>query len=106
MAKAVHRNLRIDNISYSEGLFTDILNPSLTQLGSIDLAFIDAIHTKEFVVPQLDMVVARSNNKAIIILDDINFSDNMRECWRAVSTDNRFTASATLGNSVGILELR
>ena len=39
----------------------------------IDMAFIDAIHTKEFVITQLDLVVARSNKNAIIILDGINF---------------------------------
>jgi hypothetical protein len=69
------------------------------------MAFIDAIHTKEFVVSQLEIVIARSSSKAIIILDDINFSDSMNECWKAVSTDRRFSASAALGERVGILEL-
>ena len=39
------------------------------------MAFIDAIHTKEFVVPKPEIVIAKSSSKAIRTLDDINFSD-------------------------------
>jgi len=88
------------------GTFEVNIDSSLPQGQCIDMAFIDAIHTKEFVIPQLEIVVAKSSSGAIIILDDINFSDNMRECWKEVSTDSRFSASAELGERVGILELK
>lgn len=87
------------------GTFEDNINNVLPQGQTIDLAFIDAIHTKEFVVSQLDIVLARASDKAIIILDDIRFSDSMRECWQEVSRDSRFSCSAELGNRVGIVEL-
>lgn len=107
-AKLAEKNLSqiSDRFELTIGTFEENIDNVLPQDQSIDLAFIDAIHTKEFVVPQLDIVVARSSNKAIIVLDDINFSDNMRECWKAVSNDNRFAASVALGRRAGILELK
>ncbi|MES2627220.1 MAG: class I SAM-dependent methyltransferase [Pseudomonadota bacterium] len=71
---------------------------------TIDIAFIDAIHTREFVIPQLELVLARCSDNAIIILDDINFSDNMRACWQELANDSRFASSVTIGEPVGILE--
>jgi len=108
----VWRNLAVRNLSRisdrfqsTAGTFEENIDKVLPQGQSIDLAFIDAIHTKEFVIPQLEIVMARSSDKAIIILDDINFSASMRECWETVSNDSRFLASAALDERVGILEL-
>jgi predicted O-methyltransferase YrrM len=95
-----------DRFKLTIGTFEENIENVLPQGETIDLAFIDAIHTKEFVVSQLDIVVSRSSHKAIIILDDINFSDNMRECWQQVSRDSRFTSSVAIGDRVGVLELK
>lgn len=106
-AKIAEHNLSqiSDRFKLTIGTFEENIDNVLPQGEFIDLAFIDAIHTKNFVVPQLDIVVARSSNRAIIILDDINFSDDMKECWKEVSSDSRFSSSASLGDRVGILEL-
>ena len=88
------------------GTFEDNIDACLEKDSRIDLAFIDGIHTKEFVIPQLEIVVKHCNKGAIIILDDIDFSDNMAECWAEVSVDQRFSSSLKLGNRVGILELK
>jgi predicted O-methyltransferase YrrM len=85
------------------GTFEENVDTALADR-SIDIAFIDAIHTSEFVIPQLELVLARCNTKAIIILDDINFSDNMRACWNQVANDSRFVSSVALGARVGVLE--
>jgi hypothetical protein len=68
------------------------------------MAFIDAIHTSAFVMPQLERVVARCNDHALVVLDDIDFSDDMRDCWHRVSRDPRFVSSVALGQRVGMLE--
>ncbi len=88
------------------GTFEENIDKHLQPGQKIDLAFIDAIHTSEFVFPQLEIVVARCSPKAIIILDDINFSDDMQDCWKKVAADPRFSASAALGERVGIVELK
>ena len=88
------------------GTFEDNIDAHLNNNKKIDVAFIDAIHTSEFVFSQLEIVIARSSPKAIIILDDINFSEDMKLCWEKVAADPRFSASASLGNRVGIVELK
>ena len=88
------------------GTFEENIERCLGTDETIDIAFIDAIHTREFVIPQLNIVVERSSPKALIILDDINFSQSMKDCWAEVSTDRRFSASMVLGNRVGLLELK
>ena len=108
----IWRNLAIQNLaqisqrfSSVAGTFEDNVENTLPQGQHIDIAFIDAIHTKEFVIPQLEIITEKSSDQAIIILDDINFSDSMEECWEEVSMDSRFSCSARLGERVGILEL-
>lgn len=71
----------------------------------IDLAFIDAIHTPDFVLPQLELVLVRCQPDALVILDDIDFSPEMRACWQRLAADARFRASLELGERVGLLEL-
>jgi predicted O-methyltransferase YrrM len=69
------------------------------------LAFIDAIHTQEFVLPQLEIVLKHSRPGTIIVLDDINFSKDMEACWQKVSHDSRFRSAVTVGDRVGIVEV-
>ena len=88
------------------GTFEENIDNVLPEGETIDLAFIDAIHTKEFVVTQLDIVISKSSNRAIIILDDINFSNNMKEFWKEISCDSRFSSSVAIGDRVGVLELK
>lgn len=71
----------------------------------IDLAFIDAIHTSEFVGPQFNLVAARSRPGSIIVLDDIDFSTDMRSFWFDLAAQPRIRAAAMLGERVGIVEL-
>jgi predicted O-methyltransferase YrrM len=66
---------------------------------------IDAIHTKAFVNAQLNIVLAKARPGAIIILDDISFSADMKQCWADVSHDARYAAAASIGSRVGIVEL-
>ncbi|KZL50127.1 hypothetical protein A2T98_09250 [Nodularia spumigena CENA596] len=94
-----------EKFSSISGTFEDNIDNVLPQSKTIDMAFIDAIHTKEFVMSQLEIVLAKCSNKAIIILDDINFSDSMNECWAEISVDGRFSCSVELGKRVGILEV-
>lgn len=86
------------------GTFEAMVDTVLPAGERIDMAFIDAIHTSAFVMPQLERVVARCSDHALVILDDINFSDDMQACWSRVSRDARFVSSVALGQRVGILE--
>ncbi|MEO5788601.1 class I SAM-dependent methyltransferase [Gelidibacter sp.] len=107
-AKLAKENLlQISNrFKLTVGTFEENIDNILLHNQNIDIAFIDAIHTKEFVIPQLEIVIARAKKGSIIILDDINFSADMINCWEEVSNDNRFISSLSIGDRVGMLELK
>lgn len=88
----------------TNGTFEENIDQLLTNRPLIDIAFIDAIHTKEFVQKQLEIVLSKASKNAIILLDDIDFSEDMSECWEESAADPRFVSSLKLGNRVGILE--
>ncbi|MER9565873.1 class I SAM-dependent methyltransferase [Mesorhizobium sp. M0571] len=94
-----------DKFTLTIGTFEDNLAVVDQFPAKIDMAFIDAIHTSEFVFAQLDLVERRCAPGAIIILDDITFSDDMRACWKAVSQRTRYAAVAEIGGRSGLIEL-
>jgi predicted O-methyltransferase YrrM len=108
----VWANLAKDNLSkisqryqLTIGTFEENIEKVLPRGASIDLAFIDAIHTREFVMPQMEIVLKYSQPGTIIIFDDINFSQNMRDCWNDVAKDSRFSATVSCGDRVGVVEV-
>ena len=98
-------NTVVESFGLQVGTFEENIDRCLAGARSIDIALIDAIHRSEFVLPQLEMLVARCTPGALIILDDINFSRDMADCWQRVSSDPRFVTSAILGERLGIVEL-
>ncbi|MER8767034.1 MULTISPECIES: class I SAM-dependent methyltransferase [unclassified Mesorhizobium] len=94
-----------DKFTLTIGTFEDNLAVVDQFPAKIDMAFIDAIHTSEFVFEQLDLVERRCAPGALIILDDITFSDDMCACWRAVSKRPRYAAVAEIGGRSGLVEL-
>ena len=88
------------------GTFEEHIGQVLPAGKKIDLAFIDAIHTREFVMPQMEIVLKYSQPGTIIIFDDINFSQNMRDCWEDVARDSGFSASVTCGDRVGVVQVK
>jgi predicted O-methyltransferase YrrM len=101
LAKEVHCNLGIDNISYGEGLFTDTLNPSLIQLGSIDLAFIDGHHQYQPTLDYFEEILEFSTPSAAFVFDDIRWSDGMKKAWSQIQSDDRLGMIVDL-SSVGV----
>jgi predicted O-methyltransferase YrrM len=75
-------------------------------VNGVDIAFIDAVHTREWVMPQFDLVASRCRSGAIILLDDIDFSEDMRSCWRELALDPRVVGSVALSDHLGVVELR
>lgn len=71
---------------------------------TISLAFVDAIHTDEFVSAQVAMLLERTGADCIVVIDDIGFSEDMRSCWIRWASDSRVRSSVAIDNRVGILE--
>lgn len=105
LAKEVHRNVGIDNISCVEGLFTDTLIPSSKELGAIEMAFIDGHHLYQPTLDYFEEILKLSASNAVFIFDDIRWSDGMRKAWSEIQADDRLGVVVDLG-SVGVSSRR
>lgn len=100
IAQGIWKVLRLENISWIEGNIDQTLltpeaasNPLPNQL---DLAYIDANHTYDATMRYADFLLARMNEKGIIAIDDIHYSEPMERAWEALKADQRVTTSMDL----------
>ena len=101
LGKEIHCNLGLDNIAYVQGLFRDTLNPSLMQLGSIDLAFIDGHHQYQPTLDYFEEILKFSTPDAAFVFDDIRWSEGMKKAWSHFQSDERLGVIVDL-SSVGV----
>lgn len=69
------------------------------------IALIDAIHTRDFVHRQFDLIRRIAAPGALVLFDDINFSDDMKSCWADIAAAPDWASVWTLGTRVGVIEL-
>lgn len=93
-----------DTVEPVLGTFEDRIDAKLWPNETIDMAFVDAIHTDTFVSAQIEMLIARLAPDGLVIVDDITFSDDMKRCWTQWSSDPRVNASVAVDARAGILE--
>ncbi|MEP3441402.1 MAG: class I SAM-dependent methyltransferase [Sulfitobacter sp.] len=91
-----------DQFILTAGTFEDNLS-LVTPKATITL--IDAIHTKSVVLAQFELVKQVSQSGALVIFDDLGFSDDMWECWQEVCDSPDISSAWQIGNRVGIVEL-
>jgi hypothetical protein len=71
----------------------------------IGIAMIDAIHTRAFVDRQFALVRTVAAPGALVVFDDINFNDDMRACWAAISASPEWAGVWELGRRAGMIQL-
>ena len=87
------------------GTFEDHVASTLDGRG-IDIAFVDAIHTDGFVTAQYAVLKRYLRKGALVLFDDIGFSEEMRSCWARIAVGPEVIASARLEHRLGILEFQ
>jgi predicted O-methyltransferase YrrM len=105
-AASAEENLRAisDRFTLTVDTF-EAAGPGLLAPESVGIAFIDAIHTSEFVFRQYDILKPLMKRGGLVVFDDISFSPDMADCWRRIARDPSLAASATVTGRVGIVEL-
>jgi predicted O-methyltransferase YrrM len=94
-----------DRFILHRGTFEDLAASTLTP-ETVDIAFVDAIHTRAFVEAQFAILRPFLKPGALVLFDDIDFSDDMAACWQALARSPWALASGEIGQRVGILEYR
>jgi predicted O-methyltransferase YrrM len=87
-----HPDLTIYN-----GRFIDILPGFLTsQDQALDFVFIDGHHDETATWEYYEMIYPYLDKKAILIFDDISWSDGMKQVWKRIFDDKRIAVSFDL----------
>lgn len=84
-----------------EGRFDDTLSATVDDLKPVGLAFIDGHHIESATIDYLNAIVPSAADEAVLVFDDINWSDGMRRAWQTVVDDDRFALTVDL-RSVGL----
>jgi predicted O-methyltransferase YrrM len=71
----------------------------------VDIAFVDAIHTRAFVFAQYEVLRPLMRPGGLVLFDDIGFSKDMAEAWTAIAEAPEIRASVAIGTRLGIVEL-
>jgi len=100
VAQGVWRALQLENIEWQQGNIDHTLYQCARE--HLDLAYVDANHTFEATMRYVDYLLPRMNEKGVIIVDDIHYSEQMEQAWAALKADPRVTTSMDLYH-VGLL---
>ncbi|MDI1476007.1 class I SAM-dependent methyltransferase [Polyangium sp. y55x31] len=100
-AKGVHERVGLGNVTYVQGLFTDTLETTLRELGTVDFAFIDGHHQYQPTLDYFGLIHRHATPDATYVFDDIRWSSGMLSAWDEIQRDERLSLSADL-YSVGV----
>ncbi|MFI5133758.1 MAG: O-methyltransferase, partial [Chitinophagales bacterium] len=97
--------LKLLNLKLIEGNFDQTLSSVISQLSTIDFAFIDGNHRFTPTIQYFTSILTKINNFSVIILDDIHWSKEMEEAWNYCKNHQSVTLSIDLF-FIGILFFR
>ena len=83
------------------GAFADTLATAIADLAPVDYAFIDGHHVEQATLDYAKQILPALSDEAVLIFDDINWSDGMRRAWQAVLKDDRYALTVDL-RAVGL----
>ena len=71
----------------------------------IDYAFIDGHHDEKATISYFEKVMPHLSKNAILVFDDISWSDGMRRAWKHIEKNKLIKISLNLG-VVGVCVVR
>jgi predicted O-methyltransferase YrrM len=79
------------------GRFQDVLEPLLSEIAPIDFAFIDGNHLEDRTIEYFERIAPCAGVGALLIFDDIGWSNGMERAWRTIQSSAKIANSADLG---------
>lgn len=96
VARDTWRHLGLEDIEVTVGRFHRTLPEVLAQ-GPFDLTFVDGHHDGEATLTYTAAIREASRPGALLVLDDIRWSDDMHDAWTRIRDTTRDSAHADLG---------
>jgi predicted O-methyltransferase YrrM len=104
LAAIAERNfelLDLDNVVVRVGKFQDTLQDAIGSLSPLDYAFIDGHHDEQATLGYFEQLYGSLARPALLVFDDIAWSEGMKRAWRAICGDARVSAAVDFG-SLGV----
>jgi predicted O-methyltransferase YrrM len=86
IAKENFQKLNCTNIQLLTGNFDCVLPSVVSQLKSVDLAYIDGNHRYQPTINYFHQFLTKSNSKTILVFDDIHWSVEMEQAWEEIKS--------------------
>jgi predicted O-methyltransferase YrrM len=86
IAKENFQKLNCTNIQLLTGNFDNVLPSIISQLSTIDLAYIDGNHRYQPTINYFHQFLPKSNNRTILVFDDIHWSVEMERAWEEIKS--------------------
>ena len=84
------------NITLRMGNFDEVLPEVLNHIPALDFVFIDGNHRKEMTLDYFNKCLQKAHEKSVFVLDDIYWSEEMKEAWEEIKADNRVSVTIDL----------
>lgn len=78
------------------GRFGDTLRPVLDESDGLAFAFVDGNHNLRPTLNYFERIGARTTRPAVLLFDDIAWSEGMREAWSRIASDERVAVAIDL----------
>ena len=104
VAKIASRNFKklgYSSFSVLQGRFNGVLPGILSKEKLLDLVFIDGHHDKKATKEYFEVLYPFLSDNSLLIFDDINWSEGMKQVWSEINNDERIYCSFDL-NKWGI----
>ena len=88
--------LGLQNVQVIKGEFDKTLPLVTSKLPQLDYVFFDGNHSMEATLKYFNTCKELAHNNSIFIFDDINWSEDMRECWERIKLDPKVKISIDL----------
>lgn len=76
-----------------EGRFQDVLDDVAGWLAPLDYVFVDGHHERNATIEYFEQLLPALADGAVVVFDDISWSDGMRDAWRTVSSHQRVSVA-------------
>lgn len=96
IARETLQGLNLENATVLTGAFHETYQRSLLSQGAVDFLFNDGHHDKNACLGYFHAALPYFSDGAIMICDDIIWSDGMREAWQEISNHPRVSAAINL----------
>ena len=88
--------LNLNNCQVVNGRFIDKLDEILDVSNIIDYAFIDGHHDKNATISYFELLLPYLAKHSILVFDDINWSDGMKQAWQYIINNQNIKISINL----------